>query len=210
MTNVTRIAIVDDHKILRDGLKALIQEMDNTTFEFEASNGLEFIRLLPSFNPDVVIMDLSMPVMNGDEAVKQAKKIAPQLKFIVLSMHTDEHYFQTMKDLDVDGFIIKESDYNELELAINTVKKGGKYFSQQLLLNLIDLKNEKNLNALTPREIDIVKLLSLGLSTLEIADKLNLSVRTIEKHRSELLLRTQSANSISLIIYAIKNGLISI
>ena len=210
MNNVTRIAIVDDHKILRDGLKALIQEMENTIFEFEASNGLEFIRLLPNFNPDVVIIDISMPVMNGDEAVKQAKKIAPQLKFIVLSMHTDEHYFQTMKDLDVDGFIIKESDYNELELAINTVKKGGKYFSQQLLLSLIDQKNDKNLNSLTPREIDIVKLLSLGLSTLEIADKLNLSVRTIEKHRSELLLRTQSANSISLIIYAIKNGLISI
>ena len=210
MNNVTRIAIVDDHKILRDGLKALIHEMENTIFEFEASNGLEFIRLLPNFNPDVVIIDISMPVMNGDEAVKQAKKIAPQLKFIVLSMHTDEHYFQTMKDLDVDGFIIKESDYNELELAINTVKKGGKYFSQQLLLNLIAQKNEKSLNALTPREIDIVKLLSLGLSTLEIADKLNLSVRTIEKHRSELLLRTQSANSISLIIYAIKNGLISI
>ncbi|KAF5084747.1 Transcriptional regulatory protein DegU [anaerobic digester metagenome] len=210
MNNVTRIAIVDDHKILRDGLKALIQEMENTIFEFEASNGLEFIRLLPNFNPDVVIIDISMPVMNGDEAVKQAKKIAPQLKFIVLSMHTDEHYFQTMKDLDVDGFIIKESDYNELELAINTVKKGGKYFSQQLLLNLIDQKNDKNLNSLTPREVEIVKLLSLGLSTQEIADKLNLSVRTIEKHRSELLLRTQSANSISLIIYAIKNGLISI
>ncbi|MDX9854746.1 MAG: response regulator transcription factor [Tenuifilaceae bacterium] len=210
MNNVTRIAIVDDHKILRDGLKALIQEMENTIFEFEASNGLEFIRLLPNFNPDVVIIDISMPVMNGDEAVKQAKKIDPQLKFIVLSMHTDEHYFQTMKDLDVDGFIIKESDYNELELAINTVKKGGKYFSQQLLLNLIDQKNDKNLNSLTPREVEIVKLLSLGLSTIEIADKLNLSVRTIEKHRSELLLRTQSANSISLIIYAIKNGLISI
>ena len=210
MNNVTRIAIVDDHKILRDGLKALIQEMENTIFEFEASNGLEFIRLLPNFNPDVVIIDISMPVMNGDEAVKQAKRIAPQLKFIVLSMHTDEHYFQTMKDLDVDGFIIKESDYNELELAINTVKKGGKYFSQQLLLNLIDQKNDKNLNSLTPREVEIVKLLSLGLSTQEIADKLNLSVRTIEKHRSELLLRTQSANSISLIIYAIKNGLISI
>ncbi len=210
MNNVTRIAIVDDHKILRDGLKALIQEMENTIFEFEASNGLEFIRLLPNFNPDVVIIDISMPVMNGDEAVKQAKKIAPQLKFIVLSMHTDEHYFQTMKDLDVDGFIIKESDYNELELAINTVKKGGKYFSQQLLLNLIDQKNEKSLNSLTPREVEIVKLLSLGLSTQEIASKLNLSVRTIEKHRSELLLRTQSANSISLIIYAIKNGLISI
>lgn len=210
MNNVTRIAIVDDHKILRDGLKALIQEMENTIFEFEASNGLEFIRLLPNFNPDVVIIDISMPVMNGDEAVKQAKRIAPQLKFIVLSMHTDEHYFQTMKDLDVDGFIIKESDYNELELAINTVKKGGKYFSQQLLLSLIDQKNDKNLNSLTPREVEIVKLLSLGLSTQEIASKLNLSVRTIEKHRSELLLRTQSANSISLIIYAIKNGLISI
>ncbi|MBN1989315.1 MAG: response regulator transcription factor [Bacteroidales bacterium] len=210
MTSITRIAIVDDHKILRDGLKALIQEIEHTTFEFEASNGLEFIKLLPNFNPDVVIMDISMPIMNGDEAVKQAKRIAPKLKVIVLSMHTDEHYFQTMKDLDVDGFIIKESDYNELELAINTVMKGGKYFSQQLLLNLIDQKNEKNQATLTPREIEIVKLLSLGMATIEIADKLNLSVRTIEKHRSELLLRTQSPNSISLIIYAIKNGVINI
>ena len=134
----TKIAIVDDHQILRAGLKVLLQCIDNIDIVIEASNGKEFIEQLEVSIPDLVIIDINMPVMNGAEAVKIARKKFPDLKVIVLSMNREEHYFKTMNDLGVDGYIIKESDYEELEHAIETVLKGGKYFSQELLLSLVN------------------------------------------------------------------------
>lgn len=209
MENI-KIAIVDDHKILRDGLKALINEMEGTEVVFEASNGKEFIMMLDTFAPDLVIIDINMPIMGGEEAIRLAKIRLPLLKIIVLSMYSDEQYFHTMNKVGADGYVIKESDYDELTQAIHTVMKGGKYFSQQLLLNLIEQKENKMPVSLTLRENEILVLLSKGFSTHEIAAKLCLSERTVEKHRSELLLKTESANSISLIIYAIRNGVINI
>lgn len=205
-----KIAIVDDHKILRDGLKALINEMEGSKVVFEASNGKEFVSLLDSFSPDLAIIDINMPIMGGEEAIRLAKAKQPSLKTIVLSMYSDEQYFNTMRTVGADGYIIKESDYDELTQAIHTVIKGGKYFSQQLLLNLIDNKNAHASISLTPREKEILVYLSKGFSTHEIAEKLFLSERTVEKYRSELLLKTESANSISLIVYAIRTGLINI
>ncbi len=205
-----RIAIVDDHRILRDGLKSLINEMNDAEVLFEASNGKEFVALLDSFSPDLAIIDINMPIMGGEEAIRLAKAKQPSLKTIVLSMYSDEQYFNTMKAVGADGYIIKESDYDELTQAIHTVIKGGKYFSQQLLLNLIDNKNAHASISLTPREKEILIYLSKGFSTHEIAEKLFLSERTVEKHRSELLLKTESTNSISLIMFAIRTGLINI
>ena len=205
-----KIAIVDDHRILRDGLKSLINEMNDAEVLFEASNGKEFVSLLDSFSPDLAIIDINMPIMSGEEALRLAKAKQPSLKTIVLSMYNDEQYFNTMKSVGADGYIIKESDYEELTQAIHTVIKGGKYFSQQLLLNLIDNKNAHASISLTPREKEILVCLSKGFSTHEIAEKLFLSERTVEKHRSELLLKTESTNSISLIMFAIRTGLISI
>jgi len=205
-----KIAIVDDHRILRDGLKSLINEMNDAEVLFEASNGKEFVSLLDSFSPDLAIIDINMPIMGGEEALRLAKAKQPSLKTIVLSMYSDEQYFNTMKSVGADGYIIKESDYDELTQAIHTVIKGGKYFSQQLLLNLIDNKNAHASIFLTPREKEILVYLSKGFSTHEIAEKLFLSERTVEKHRSELLLKTESTNSISLIMFAIRNGLINI
>lgn len=205
-----KIAIVDDHRILRDGLKSLINEMNDAEVLFEASNGKEFVALLDSFSPDLAIIDINMPIMGGEEAIRIAKAKQPSLKTIVLSMYSDEQYFNTMKKVGADGYIIKESDYDELTQAIHTVIKGGKYFSQQLLLNLIDNKNAHASISLTPREREILVYLSKGYSTHEIAEKLFLSERTVEKHRSELLLKTESTNSISLIMFAIRTGLINI
>lgn len=206
--NKIKVAVVDDHKILRGGLKALLTEMENIEIVLEASNGKEFIDQLENITPDLVIIDINMPVMKGDEAVRIAKKMVPYLKVIVLSMNNNEEYFHTMNQHGVDGYIIKESDYEELEHAINTVMKGGKYFSQELLVKLLSDKSTTTNTNLSEREIEILNLLYQGLSTNEIADKLYVSVRTIEKHRSEMLLRTGSPNSISLVVYAIKNGLI--
>jgi len=208
--NKIKVAIVDDHKILRDGLKVLLHEMENVDIVIESSNGKEFIDELQNVTPDLAIIDINMPVMKGDEAIRIARKQLPNLKIIVLSMNNEEQYFQTMNQLGVDGYIIKESDYEELERAITCVLKGGKYFSQELLVNLVNNRTTKINLILTDREVEILKYLCLGLSANEIADKLLISVRTIEKHRSDMLLRTGSPNSISLVVFAIKNGLVKI
>jgi len=207
---VMKIAIVDDHKILRNGLKMLLRDMQNTEVVIEASNGKEFIDQLQQVIPDLVIIDINMPVMKGDEAIRLARLKYPELKVIVLSMNNEEEYFKIMNHLGVDGYIIKESDYDELEHAIETVMRGGKYFSQQLLLNMVNNRTSNFNIQLTEREQEVLNYLCRGFSANEIAEKLFISPRTVEKHRSDLLLRTATPNSVSLVVFAIKNGLVKI
>jgi DNA-binding NarL/FixJ family response regulator len=205
-----KVAIVDDHKILRNGLKMLLSAMEYINVVIEASNGKEFIDMLQVIKPDLVIIDINMPVMSGDEAIRIARNMYPDLKIIVLSMNNEEQYFKIMNKLGVDGYIIKESDYDELEHAIQTVIKGGKYFSQELLLGLATNRASEIIINLTDREKELLQYLCRGFSANEIAEKLFISPRTVEKHRSDLLLRTASPNSISLVVFAIKNGLVKI
>jgi|WetSurMetagenome_2_1015567.scaffolds.fasta_scaffold410609_2 DNA-binding NarL/FixJ family response regulator len=209
-TERMNIAIVDDHTILRNGLKMLLRDMKNIEIVIEASNGKEFIDQLKYTIPDMVIIDINMPVMKGDEAIRLARQKYPELKVIVLSMNNEEQYFRIMNELGVDGYIIKESDFNELEHAIETVMKGGKYFSQELLLNMVNNRNSTICIQLTDREQEVLNYMCRGFSANEIADKLFISPRTVEKHRSDLLLRTGTPNSVSLVVFAIKNGLVKI
>lgn len=205
-----KIAIVDDHAILRKGLKMLLGSMNNIEVVIEASNGKEFIDQLQYIVPDLVIMDINMPVMTGEEAVKITRKLYPDIRIIILSMNSDERYFKTMNELDVDGYIIKESDYDEFEHAIDTVMKGGKYFSQELLLSMVNNRTVDSDISLTSREKEVLKYLCKGLSATEIAEKIYISPRTVEKYRSDLLIRTGMTNSVSLVVYAIKKGLVEI
>lgn len=205
-----KIAIVDDHKIFREGLKALLGHMNNVEVVLEAGNGKEFIDLLEVLTPDLVIIDINMPVMSGEEAIRIAQERFPDLKVIVLTMNTQEQYYQSLTKQNVDGYIIKESDYEELEHGIAVVMKGGKYFSQSLLVNLLNNRKKDVVVHLTEREKEILQLICKGFSAQEIADKLFLSVRTVEKHRSLLLEKTNTVNSISMVVYAIKNSLVSL
>ncbi len=205
-----RTVIVDDHRILRDGIKALIREMDGVELVGEASNGFELIPLLKGCNVDLILMDINMPKMNGIDATREALKICPSVKVIVLSMHDDVNYYDSMVQLGVDGFLLKESNYDELEKAIKSVFDGRPYFSQELLLKLLRSKKETSLIQITNRERDVLQLICQGLSTSEIAEKLYLSVSTIEKHRAELLVKTNSPNSTALAVYAIKNNLVNL
>lgn len=205
-----RTVIVDDHRILRDGIKALIREMDGVELVGEASNGFELIPMLKGCNIDLILMDINMPKMNGIDATREALKICPSVKVIVLSMHDDVNYYDSMVQLGVDGFLLKESNYDELEKAIKSVFDGRPYFSQELLLKLLRSKKETSLIQITNRERDVLQLICQGLSTSEIAEKLYLSVSTIEKHRAELLVKTNSSNSTALAVYAIKNNLVNL
>jgi DNA-binding NarL/FixJ family response regulator len=205
-----KIVIVDDHQMFRDGLKHLLSNIENTELVGEASNGKDFLNLLDLVTPDIVLMDINMPVMDGMEATRQAKIKMPDLKILVLSMYSEEQYYRSMSEVGVNGFILKQSGYDELERAIQSVMKGSCYFSQELLMNLLHKKTDVSHIHLSDREQEVLSLICKGYSNNEIADKLFLSIRTIEKYRSDLLLRTHSPNSISLVIYAIKNNLVTI
>ncbi len=202
--------IVDDHKIFRESLAFMLANQANIEVMAQANNGKEFIDLLKESKPDIVLLDIEMPVMDGVEATRQAVMIHPDLKILILSMHKDEEFYSSMIDLGVKGFILKESDSSEVKKAIDEILDGNLYFSQDLLVSMLKKRKDAKLVELTQRENEVLALIAKGLSNAEIADKLFISARTVEKHRAELLLKTESKNSISLVVYAIKNGLVSI
>ena len=206
----TKVILVDDHKLFRNGLKFILGEIEGIEVIAEASNGKEFLELLKYFNPDLVLMDISMPEMNGVEASKIALENDPNLKILVLSMFGEDAYYNTMIELGVKGFILKDTDNSELRTAIQTILNGNSYFSQELLLKIIRNKNQSPVIKLSKRETEILALICKGFSTIQISDQLHISHRTVERHRASLLSKTESSNSISLAIYAIKNNLIQI
>lgn len=209
-TKNTSVIIVDDHKLFRSGLKFILNEIEGIEVVGEASNGKEFLDLLNYLTPDLVIMDISMPEMNGVEASQKALEKFPNLKILVLSMFGEDAYYNTMIDLGVKGFILKDSDNNELKNAIFTIIGGNSYFSQELLLKLIRNKNAPTGINLSKRESEILMYICKGLSTNQISDILHISHRTVERHRASLLEKTDSSNSISLAIFAIKNNLVKV
>ncbi len=212
----SRIILVDDHKLFRDGLKFVIMQMDNLEVVAEASNGKEFLELLDHHEADLVLMDISMPELNGIEATRQAMAKYPKLKILALSMFCDEEYYYQMIQSGVMGFVLKESGKNELEEAITTVLSGESFFSQKLLRDIIininspkqKLKSQTEESiVLTKRESEVLKLICEGMSNSQIAEKLFISLRTVEGHKSNLISKTGVKNSISLVMYALKHKL---
>ncbi len=209
-----KIIIVDDHALFRNVLKLLLNAHESFSVVAEASNGNDFLEILGVIPADVVLMDISMPCMNGIEATARAIKKYPDLKIIALSMYGDEGYYFKMLEAGACGFLLKESEIEEVYRALFNVIEGKSYFSQDLLQNLVShFKNhpeKTNIEELSQREIDVVKLICQGLSNNEIAEMLFLSKRTIEKHRSNILQKTGSKNTASLVMYAIKNGIVNL
>jgi len=210
------IIIVDDHLIFRQGLKSIITLENIANIVGEASNGIELMKLLSQLKPDLVLMDIDMPHMNGLEATEKALELMPDLKIIAFSMFSDEEYYYKMIDRGVKGFILKTSGINELETAIQNVMAGDSYFSNELLRKIINnfghsstFKPQLHEN-LTEREVEILQQICLGLSTEEIAEKLYISPKTVKSHKSNLLEKTVCKNTPALILFAIKNKLVEI
>ena len=216
ITKKPNIIIVDDHLIFRQGLKSIITLENIANVIGEASNGLELMALLEDLKPDLVLMDIDMPHMNGLEATEKAIELMPELKIIAFSMFSDEEYYYKMIDRGVKGFILKTSGINELENAIHNVMSGDSYFSNELLRKIINNFGRPNtikqtaLDNLTDREIEVLQQICLGLSTEEIAEKLFISPKTVKSHKSNLLEKTVCKNTPSLILFAIKNKLVEI
>ena len=185
------LVIVDDHNLFRNGLKFIINEIKGVEVVAEASNGLEFLDIIKDFKPDLVLIDINMPELDGIEASRRALTHYPDLKILVLSMFGEEEYYNTMIDIGVKGFLLKDSDNTELQNAIERVLSGHTYFSQELLLNLIKNKESNIPVHLSAREKEVLKLICDGLSNHEIADRLFISQRTVERHRANLLLKTE-------------------
>jgi DNA-binding NarL/FixJ family response regulator len=210
-----KVIIVDDHSLFRNGMKLLLNNAKEYQVVAEASNGKECLDLLKEMSPDIILMDISMPEMDGIMATQKALEMNPKIKIIGLSMYGEEEYYYKMIEAGVKGFLLKNSEISEVKTAIDTVYKGEKYFSQELLYNVVkniktnQIKHENREN-LSEREQEVLQLICAGLSNQEIAKDLHISKRTVDKHRSNLLEKTNSKNTANLVMYAMKNKLIDI
>jgi DNA-binding NarL/FixJ family response regulator len=212
-----KVIIVDDHDMFRSGVRVLLSKSQSVEIIAEARNGNEYLELLNQCKPHVVLMDISMPVMDGIEATRISTEKFPDIKILALSMYGDEEYYFKMVSAGAKGFVLKSSGISELEKAITEIADNNTYFSQELLqqiiLSLSEKKQQAETNAtgsLTKREQEVLLLISKGLSNDDIAEKLNISLATVKTHRSSLLSKTDCNNTASLVMYGIKHKLIEI
>lgn len=208
-----KIALVDDHEMFRSGIKLILSEKTDWEIIIEAVNGKEFLTQLRCVQPDIVLMDISMPEMDGYNTSKIAMMEFPDLNIIALSMLSDEEYYYKMIEAGVKGFVLKNSGVEELYRAIEEVAKGNNYFAQDLLRKIVMSLNSKELDKklkLNDKEKEILHLICNGFTNKEISEKLYLSVKSIEKYRTGLLQKTDTRNSAHLVMHAILNKLIEI
>ncbi len=213
---IIKIITVDDHQIFRQGLTMILNRLDNVEVIAQAADGKEFLDILKSgINPDIVFMDIRMPLMNGIEATKAALKIHPKLKIIAISMFGEEENLENMIKAGAKGFLLKNINRDEIEHAIRQVISNSNYYSTELLpyftkKYLNPAEQGKTLSGLTKRELDVLKLIAHGYTNKEIAEKLFISKRTVDGHRANIFDKTDSKNVVELLIFAIKNKLIKI
>lgn len=211
-----KVLLVEDHEIVREGLKALLEAEKNIKIAGEASNGREALFLVKASLPDVVLMDVNMPVMNGIEATQLIKKEFPEVKVLILSMHDHESYLIDMLDAGANGYVIKNCSREELIFAIKKVASDGVYIGPEFTLGMLaKYKNSSAFNieknpdiSLSDYEIEVLQLVAEGLTNVEMAQKLHTSVRTIETRRKRLQEKTKTSNTATLIRFAVLNGLI--
>ncbi|MDF1696001.1 MAG: response regulator transcription factor [Saprospiraceae bacterium] len=218
--NKIKIIIADDQLLFLKGLRLLINTFENMTLIGEANNGQELLNIMQVDPPDVVLLDLKMPVMDGIQATKHIKEDFPDVKIILLSMYNDESIINLIMSLGANSYLLKNEDPSVLKIAIESVMDKGFYFneytSKALLHGLKDPAVRKGKSKLldaiqlTKREIEVLELICQEYTSNEIAKKLFLSVRTVEGHRKSLLEKTDARNIAGLVLYAMKNQLIQI
>jgi len=211
-----RLAIADDHRIFREGLKAFLDDYSQVDVRVEAASGRQLLDLLPHHAVDIVLMDINMPELDGLQTTAMLHQLFPQLRVLALSMFDEDKYIVGMMKAGARGYLLKSAEPDEIVDAIVAVHERGFYFNESLSTTLVkqlvgqspaELKHEAELNE---RETEVLQLLCQELSNSEIADRLFLSVRTVEGYRTRLFEKTGARNIVGLVIYAVKKGLIQV
>ena len=211
MSETIKVAIADDHKMFREGLKVLFALEENIEIVGEAEDGIEAIELVRRLNPDVIILDIEMPVKNGLDVAKELVEESFDTQILVLSRHTEKVYVSEMFSAGVKGYILKDSAVDELVHAIKTVMAGQTYCSAGLVGVVISDYSERlsgSPQKLTAREREVLKLIAEGKQTKEIATELNVSIKTVETHRQRTMRKLDIHNAVELTKYAIREGII--
>jgi two-component system response regulator NreC len=217
MREKRRILIAEDHTILREGLRALLSAEPEFTVVGEAEDGRAAIRSAESLTPDLILLDLSMPRMNGMEAIREIKKRCPETKILVLTVHKTEEYIMAALEAGAEGYVLKDADHSELIMAIKTILQGHTYLSPGISGKVVRgyLNGRKtsefstSWDSLTQREREVLKLIAEGYKNREIADYLYISVKTVEKHRANLMKKLDLHNASALTAFAMEKGLIA-
>lgn len=217
MEKKKRIVIAEDYTILREGLRALISSHADFEVVGEAADGQDAIRCVERFTPDLVLMDLSMPKMNGLDAILEVRRRAPETKVLALTVHKAEEYILAALEAGADGYVLKDADQAELMMAIATVLSGKSYLSPGISEKVIQgyLEGKKSAKpppsreTLTPREKQVLKLIAEGFKNKEIAEYLCVSVKTVEKHRANLMQKLDLHNASALTAFAMERGLVA-
>lgn len=217
MDKKKHVFIAEDHAILRDGLKAMLASHPDYEIIGEAGDGREAVRGVESSRPDLVILDLSMPKMNGMEAIQEIKKTSPETKILVLTIHSSDEYVLPVLKAGADGYMLKYDTQAELMTAIKSILAGKQYLSPGVSKQVIEgyleggtaLKSKSSWETLTRREREILKLIAEGYKNREIADYLCISEKTVVKHRANLMEKLDMHNVSSLTAYAVGKGLIT-
>lgn len=209
-----KVLLVEDHVIVRQGIKALFSDEPDLEIVGEADDGRAALQSVSELEPDVVLMDISMPGLNGIEATRQIRQNHPEVKVVVLSMHSNEEYVFQVLRAGASGYVLKQSDSSEVLTAIRAALAGGSFLSPPISRTVIDdyirraeaRGGDDDLELLTSREREVLQLLAEGLSNREIAEQLNISIKTVETHRSNMMGKLGVSSKTELVKYALRKG----
>ena len=213
--SMIRVLIADDHKMVREGLRRILEFDGEIQVIDEADNGEECIKKTRSSKPDIVLLDINMPVMNGIEALQEIRKKKLKTKVIILTVHNEIEYLLRAVDIGIDGYVLKDSDAHELIRAVTSVYEGDK-FIQPSLIPLLNSKliardlDAERLEQLSKREIEVLKLVAVGMFNKEIGVELGISERTVKNHLSSIFKKIDSSDRTQAAVFAIRNGLVDI
>lgn len=213
--SMIRVLIADDHKMVREGLRRILEFDGEIQVIDEADNGEECIKKIRSSKPDIVLLDINMPVMNGIEALQEIRKKKLKTKVIILTVHNEIEYLLRAVDIGIDGYVLKDSDAHELTRAVTSVYEGDK-FIQPSLIPLLNSKliardlDAERLEQLSKREIEVLKLVAVGMFNKEIGVELGISERTVKNHLSSIFKKIDSSDRTQAAVFAIRNGLVDI
>jgi DNA-binding NarL/FixJ family response regulator len=206
----SKILLVDDHKIVREGISSLLNSLEGFEVIGEASNGIDAVKFAKELIPDLIIMDINMPSMDGVDASHEIRKFDRKVKILILTMMEDEHYIFDALSAGINGYLFKFAGLDDLSLAIKTISEGENFFDSRVTNILLEKKGRLNTDKspLSPRETEILKLIVQGLTSKKIGEKLFISSFTVQKHRKNIIKKTKVHSTAELVKFAIDRGLV--